>query len=90
MLSQREITRLVNSPREIVVFSKTYCPYSKNLKRLFANNGIRAKYIEVDKLRNGAEVQRTLSMKSGRTTVPQVFQNGQFIGGYSELASKLS
>ena len=89
MLSQKKVMELASSPRGIVVFSKTSCPYSQRLKRLFANHGIRAKYIEVDTLRNGYEVQATLSRMSGRRTVPQVFQNGQFIGGYSELAAKL-
>lgn len=90
MLSQKQVVTLASSPRGVVVFSKTHCPYSQKLKQLFARRGIRAKYIEVDKVRNGPEVQMTLERMSGRRTVPQVFQNGQFLGGYSELAQKLT
>lgn len=35
---------------QVVIFSKTYCPYSSNAKRLFAKLGKPFKAIELDQL----------------------------------------
>ena len=50
-------------------------------------NGLRMDVTELDVLgepRNGP-VQQLLKKKSGRTTVPQVFVNGEFVGGDDDM-----
>ena len=54
---------------------------------LRAIRGLRLDVTELDVLgepRNGP-VQQLLKKKSGRTTVPQVFVNGGFIGGDDDM-----
>ena len=49
--------------------------------------GLRLDVTELDVIgepRNGP-VQQLLKKKSGRTTVPQVFVNGEFIGGDDDM-----
>ena len=49
--------------------------------------GLRIDVIELDEIgepRNGP-VQQLLKKKSGRTTVPQVFVNGEFVGGDDDM-----
>ena len=50
-------------------------------------NGLRMHVLELDVMgepRNGP-VQQLLKKKSGRTTVPQVFVNDEFIGGDDDM-----
>ena len=50
-------------------------------------NGLRLDVTELDVIgepRNGP-VQQLLKKKSGRTTVPQVFVNGEFVGGDDDM-----
>ena len=50
-------------------------------------NGLRLDVTELDVIgepRNGP-VQQLLKKKSGRTTVPQVFVNGEFLGGDDDM-----
>jgi glutaredoxin 3 len=50
-------------------------------------NGLRMVVTELDVIgepRNGP-VQQLLKKKSGRTTVPQVFVNGEFVGGDDDM-----
>ena len=54
---------------------------------LRAIRGLRLDVIELDVIgepRNGP-VQQLLKKKSGRTTVPQVFVNGEFVGGDDDM-----
>ena len=54
---------------------------------LRAIRGLRVDVIELDVIgepRNGP-VQQLLKKKSGRTTVPQVFVNGEFVGGDDDM-----
>lgn len=59
----------------MVVFAKTYCPYSKKLKKLLHDNyEITPEFtvVELDKHSHGAELQEYLKDITGRGTVPNV------------------
>lgn len=59
----------------MVVFSKTYCPYSKRIKKLLKDNYEFAPefaVVELDKHEHGAELQEYVRKVSGRGTVPNV------------------
>lgn len=72
----------------IVIFSKTYCGYSKALKNL-----LKSEYeitpaptiVELDKHTNGKELQEYIGLKSGRKTVPNLFINGVSRGGSDDM-----
>ncbi|CAI5455071.1 unnamed protein product [Caenorhabditis angaria] len=70
---------------KVMMYSKTYCPYSKKLKAILATYEIDdLKIVELDKSGHTEEMQQILKKYSGRTTVPQLFISGRFIGGHDE------
>jgi glutaredoxin len=74
----------------VVIFSKSYCPYSKRAKGI-----ILEKYnieptpfvVELDEDPLGSELQDLLEAKTGRRTVPNVLINGVSIGGADEIVA---
>lgn len=59
----------------MLVFSKTYCPFSKRLKKLLKENySVTPDYkiIEIDKHEHSSELQDYLAEVTGRRTVPNV------------------
>ncbi|CAD6185078.1 unnamed protein product [Caenorhabditis auriculariae] len=70
---------------KVMVYSKTFCPYSKKLKKILSNYNIEdLKIVELDEQNDMTDMQDFLKTMSGRTTVPQLFINGRFIGGHDE------
>ncbi|UMM39574.1 hypothetical protein L5515_016569 [Caenorhabditis briggsae] len=70
---------------KVMVYSKTYCPWSKRLKVILANYEIDdMKIVELDRSNQTEEMQEILKKYSGRTTVPQLFISGKFVGGHDE------
>lgn len=70
---------------EIIVYTTNYCPYCIKVKQLLTKKNV--EFIEID-LTNDDVGRMTLVEKSGgRKTVPQVFVNGQHIGGCDDLYS---
>ena len=67
--------------QEVVIFSKSYCPYCKATKALFAEMNIKPVVIELDELDNGSFIQEILSQMTGQETVPNVFVKKQHVGG---------
>jgi glutaredoxin len=70
------------------VYSKTTCPWCVKAKALLTNNGI--EYTET--LVNGPGVKEEIERKAGREirTVPQIFIDGSYIGGYTDLEKYLN
>ncbi|MEB3259927.1 MAG: glutaredoxin domain-containing protein, partial [Cyanobacteriota bacterium] len=58
------------------------CPFSARARRLLRTLGIPHQVIEVRTPEDHAQVEH----RSGRTTLPQVFIDGEAIGGYDALA----
>jgi len=68
----------------VMVFSKTTCPFCAKIKDLFEGLKIQIGVLELNEVDNGAEIQAALLEKTGQKTVPNVFINGQHIGGCSD------
>lgn len=67
---------------EIIVYSTPVCPYCDRAKALLQRKGVTYQEIRVDL----DEAKRIEMMeRSGRRTVPQIFINGQSIGGFDDL-----
>ena len=68
---------------KVIMYTSAYCPYCANAERLLTSKGV----IEISKIRIDLEpVQRVEMMqKTGRRTVPQIYIDGQHIGGFDEL-----
>ncbi|KAK1638392.1 glutaredoxin [Colletotrichum phormii] len=79
-------TILKKSP--VIIFSKSYCPYSKKAKALLLE-----KYsieptpyvVELDKHPLGPQLQAFLGEKTGRKTVPNILVNSVSIGGGDDI-----
>ncbi|OWB65684.1 hypothetical protein B5S30_g1012 [[Candida] boidinii] len=72
----------------VVIFSKSYCPYSKKLKNLLQNSyeiTPQPTIVELDLHKNGVELQKYIGEVSGRKTVPNLFVAGQSRGGCDEM-----
>lgn len=68
---------------EIIVYSKSYCPYCQAAKALLTRKG--AAFTEID-VTTDPEGQRAMAKKAnGRSTVPQIFIDGRHIGGSDDL-----
>ena len=64
----------------IVLFSKSYCSYCKELKRILRAAGFQDYVlVELDELDQGIALQDVLHIRSRITTVPQLFAGGEFI-----------
>ncbi|KAI0363360.1 glutaredoxin [Pilatotrama ljubarskyi] len=82
-----EHTRRIKDQHPLVVFSKTYCPYSQKAKALLATYDISPppKIVEVNVRSDGPQVQAILARLTGRSTVPNILLKGSSIGGSDEL-----
>ncbi|XP_057981571.1 glutaredoxin-C4 [Malania oleifera] len=69
------------SSHNIVIFSKSYCPYCKRAKNVFKELNQSPHIVELDERDDGFNIQDELSNIVGRRTVPQVFINGKHLGG---------
>lgn len=69
-----------------VVIGKPNCPYCDMAKKVLTKKGIEFTYIDI--LAEGKSAAELTGRPDVRT-VPQIFLNGEYIGGYTELAKKL-
>ncbi|KAI9255500.1 thioredoxin-like protein [Sporodiniella umbellata] len=70
----------------LVVYSKTYCPYSQKAKKILKSYGLKPfKVVEVDLRKDDYEVKMALQEISGRATFPNIFLQGKTIGGCDDL-----
>ncbi|CAO2839843.1 unnamed protein product [Amaranthus hypochondriacus] len=69
----------------VVVYSKTWCSYSSEVKSLFKKLGVDPYVIELDELgAQGPQLQKVLERLTGQHTVPNVFIGGKHIGGCTD------
>ena len=68
----------------IVIYSKEPCPYCVMAKEFFKARQLAFEEIRIDLDPDKREEMMRLS---NRRTVPQIFINGQSIGGYDDLVS---
>lgn len=83
---KEEITKLIKD-NQLIVFSKTYCPFSKKAKRILGLYNLKneLQVVEVDLREDGYDVKMILKQISGRDTFPNTFLNGQTLGGSDDL-----
>lgn len=68
---------------KLEIYSKDWCPFCAKAKALLAAKGL--DYVEVDVTADRDREQEMVE-RSQRRTVPQVFFDGESIGGYDDLA----
>lgn len=72
-------------PLDVTVLSRAGCPHCARAKGLLRDAGIAFEALELNK----AYTDRSLRAIAGATSLPQVFVNGERIGGADELATWL-
>jgi glutaredoxin 3 len=65
-----------------IVWSKYHCPYCDQAKALLTQKGIA---FEERKIGDGYTKEELLEAVPTARTVPQIFLDGQLIGGFTEL-----
>jgi len=74
------------APLDVTVFSRLGCPHCARAKGMLSDAGIEFEALEL----NRDFSDRTLRAVSAAKTVPQVFVNGELIGGADDLANWLA
>lgn len=73
----------MNIMSKVIIYSKTFCPFCVNAKNLFKSKGVNFEEIDVEK---DPKDYFDLVEKYNYMTVPMIFINNEFIGGFSDLA----
>ncbi|KAF2277309.1 glutaredoxin domain-containing protein [Westerdykella ornata] len=74
----------------VIIFSKSYCPYSKRAKQLLLETykiSPAPFVVELDHHPLGAKLQDTLAESTHRRTVPNILIMGRSIGGSDDIAA---
>ncbi|KAJ3104327.1 thioredoxin reductase [Phlyctochytrium bullatum] len=69
----------------VMVFSKSYCPYCRKAKALLDSLKVTYKAVELDTVSEGSAMQAYLLEKSGQRTVPNIYIGQQHVGGCDDL-----
>ncbi len=68
----------------VEIYTKSWCGYSKAALRLLNRKGVKYTHIDVT---NDHEKELIMIQRANTHTVPQVFINGQSVGGYDDIAA---
>lgn len=68
----------------VVMFSGDPCVYCDRARRLLERKGVSFREIKVDA---APELRVEMERLSQRRTIPQIFINGQSVGGYDDIAA---
>jgi glutaredoxin 3 len=66
----------------VVVYTKDYCVFCRSAKALLHSKKVQFEEIDVT---HDNSLQEEVHRLSGRRTVPQIFIDGEAIGGFEEL-----
>jgi len=70
---------------QVEIYTKITCGFCHAAKRLLKSKGV--SYVETDILQNPGKRPEMIQRADGRTTVPQIFIDGEHIGGFDDLAA---
>ncbi len=70
---------------KVEIYTKAFCPYCARAMRLLGTKPVAIE--EHDITMGGPKRAEMLARANGGTTVPQIFINGQHVGGSDDLAA---
>ncbi|KAL4429465.1 hypothetical protein ABPG74_001310 [Tetrahymena malaccensis] len=76
----------MNSKPRVQIYGADWCPYCNNAQKLFTNLNVKYEYIDTDK---HPEKKQELYKQLNWDTIPMIFIDGKFEGGYSDVQTKL-
>ena len=75
----------IEIPQSVTIFTRLGCSFCANAKSLLMEKGVKFEELVL----NEDYSIKSLKAISNTTTVPQIFSNGERIGGYEELTKFL-
>ncbi len=69
--------------RRIEIYSSMLCPFCYRAKKLLESKG--AAFEEIDVMLSPGKRQEMIERSGGRTSVPQIFVDGQHLGNCDEI-----
>jgi glutaredoxin 3 len=70
---------------EVQLYTTMWCPYCARARALLDRKGVA--YTEIDIIENPERRSEMIQRAGGRTSVPQIFIDGEHIGGSDELVA---
>ena len=67
----------------VEIYSTLFCPYCARAKSLLERKGV--PYVNIDIIEDTSKRDEMLARAGGRTSVPQIFIDGEHIGGFDDL-----
>ncbi|KAA1471455.1 glutaredoxin [Dentipellis sp. KUC8613] len=88
-MSVKQLVSEAIDQNKIAIFSKSYCPYCRRAKALFAESfpDVETVVFELDERDDGSDIQAYLAELTGQRTVPNVFINKTHVGGSDAVAA---
>lgn len=83
---KRLIEQQQRKKMKAIVWSKYHCPYCDQAKALLSQKGIE---FEERKIGDGYTREDLLEAVPTARTVPQIFLDGELVGGFTELKKRL-
>jgi len=77
--------RRIDGMAQIEIYTSAFCPYCERARALLTKRG--ATFQEFDAPSGSQARKDAIARSGGRTTVPQIFINGQAIGGSDDLVA---
>ena len=70
---------------KVEIYTSPWCGYCARAKSLLESKGV--EFVEYDTMEDAANRAESLKRSGGRTSVPQIFVDGEHVGGSDELAA---
>jgi glutaredoxin 3 len=70
---------------QVEIYSTLFCPYCARAKGLLEKKGV--DFVDIDVIEDTSKRAEMVQRSGGRQTVPQIFIDGEHIGGSDELAA---
>jgi glutaredoxin 3 len=70
---------------KVEMYSTMWCPYCARARALLERKGV--EFIEIDLMEEPRRRDEMIRRASGRTSVPQIFIDGEHVGGSDELVA---
>jgi glutaredoxin 3 len=70
---------------KVELYTTMFCPYCARARNLLQKKGV--SFSDIDVMTDDERRQEMIARAGGRYTVPQIFIDGQHIGGSDELAA---
>ena len=69
----------------VEIYTKAFCPYCARALALLSHKGVEVEETDITMDRHARDAM--IERAGGRTTVPQIFIDGQHVGGSDDLAA---